>query len=184
MKLLVKNSIQHVLRLLYNSIRKANILTLAIFILMLFTVTKQRYPTEPPKVDTVRIVEYKYRNPSFLEKGPEEGLEEALNYYGIKHPEIVKAQAVLETGHFSSEVCRGKNNLFGLYDSKNKRYYEFDHWSESVLAYKKYIQNRYKSDSSYYRFLSSIKYASDPNYVREVKKIVKTSKNETNKRAS
>ena len=32
----------------------------------------------------------------------------------IKHPKIVLAQAILETGWFKSSVCRKKHNLFGL----------------------------------------------------------------------
>ena len=58
-----------------------------------------------------------------------------------------------------------------MYDIKNGRYYEFEHWSESVIAYKNYIQSEYKSDSSYYRFLESINYAQDPTYVNKVKQI-------------
>ena len=126
----------------------------------------------------IRIVEVPVQyeeatqQPSFKDKSPEEGLKEALAYYGIKCPNIVYAQAVLETGHFKSDVCQSKNNLFGLYDSNNKKYYEFDHWSESVLAYKNYIQSKYKSDSSYYKFLQSINYAEDPTYVKKVKRLV------------
>ena len=126
----------------------------------------------------IRIVEVPVQyeevtqEPSFKDKSPEEGLKEALAYYGIKCPNIVYAQAVLETGHFKSDVCQSKNNLFGLYDSNNKKYYEFDHWSESVLAYKNYIQSKYKSDSSYYKFLQSINYAEDPAYVKKVKRLV------------
>lgn len=33
---------------------------------------------------------------------------------GIRHPKIVLAQAILETGWFRSSVCRNKHNLFGL----------------------------------------------------------------------
>lgn len=50
--------------------------------------------------------------PSFMNKSPEEGLMEALEYYDIHHKEIVYAQAVLETGHFKSGGCRKGNNLF------------------------------------------------------------------------
>ena len=126
----------------------------------------------------IRVLEIPVRytepiqEPTFEDKSPEEGLKEALAYYGIKCPNIVYAQAVLETGHFKSNVCQGKNNLFGLYDSSNKKYYEFSHWSESVLAYKNYIQSKYKSDSSYYKFLQSINYAEDPTYIKKVKRLV------------
>lgn len=126
----------------------------------------------------IRVLEIPVRytepiqEPTFKDKSPEEGLKEALAYYGIKCPKIVYAQAILETGHFKSDVCQSKNNLFGLYDSSNKKYYEFSHWSESVLAYKNYIQSKYKSDSSYYKFLQSINYAEDPTYIKKVKRLV------------
>ena len=128
------------------------------------------YNKEKVRVLDTTVV-YIESQPSFKDKSPEEGLKEALAYYGIKCPNIVYAQAILETGHFTSSVCQNKNNLFGLYDSKNGRYYEFEHWSESVIAYKNYIQSKYKSDSSYYRFLESINYAQDPTYVNKVKQI-------------
>ena len=57
---------------------------------------------------------------AFFNQSPEEGLVEALGYYEIQFPEIVYAQALIETGHFSSSVCKNYNNLFGLYNSKIK----------------------------------------------------------------
>ena len=110
--------------------------------------------------------------PTFKDKSPKEGLSEALEYYGILHPKIVYAQAVLETGHFKSSACINDNNLFGLYDSKNKRYYKFNHWTESVVAYKDYIQRRYEPPNDYYKFLSDIGYAEDPDYNNKLKRIV------------
>lgn len=111
--------------------------------------------------------------PVFMEKSAKEGLKEALIYYSIQHPDIVYAQAILETGHFKSVGCLKHNNLFGLYNSKTKRYCRFNHWSESVIAYKKWIQRRYKPPGDYYEFLSRIRYASDPAYIAKLKQIVK-----------
>ena len=67
--------------------------------------------------------------PTFFNKSPEKGLKEALRYYGVKHPDIVYAQAVLETGYFKSGLCNNSNNLFGLYNSKKKKYYTFNNYS-------------------------------------------------------
>lgn len=112
--------------------------------------------------------------PSFRNKSPEEGLKEALAYYGIKHPEIVYAQALHETGHFKSGLCTRNNNLFGLYDSANKRYFSFSHWSESVKAYRDKVQYKYDENRhpTYYAFLSDIKYASDRKYNSRIKSLV------------
>lgn len=113
------------------------------------------------------------KKPEFFNKSPEEGLMEALRYYGIHHPKIVYAQAILETGHFKSDLCVNNNNLFGLYDSSRKKYYDFNHWSESVLMYKQLVQYKYKPPNDYYKFLDNIGYAEDPHYINKLKRIVK-----------
>lgn len=92
----------------------------------------------PPEIEVVHIVNEE--QPDFFSKSPQEGLMEALEYYGVKHPQIVYAQAVLETGYFKSDACLTNNNLFGLYDSKNKKYYKFNHWTNSVEAYVNMVQ--------------------------------------------
>lgn len=108
---------------------------------------------------------------TFVNKTPEEGIDEALQYYNIEHPTIVKAQAILETAHFTSDLCIKNNNLFGLYDSKNKKYYSYNHWWESIEAYKKLIQRKYNNSKYYYMFLEDIKYAKDKEYINKLKEI-------------
>lgn len=109
--------------------------------------------------------------PVFFQQSAEEGLKEALAFYDIHHPEIVYAQAILETGHFKSQGCLRDNNLFGLYNSRSKRYHKFDHWTVSVIKYKEWIQRRYKPPEDYYHFLQRIGYATDPNYIQKLKSI-------------
>jgi flagellum-specific peptidoglycan hydrolase FlgJ len=99
-----------------------------------------------------------------------ESLMQAIIFYDLLYPEIVFDQAILETGHFKSRICREYNNLFGLYDSYNNDYYRFNHWYESVEAYKKYIQYKYvKGD--YYEFLKLLGYAEDPEYINKLRKL-------------
>lgn len=119
------------------------------------------------KLSYEKSVEDKIKNST-----PKEALLLALKFYGVEHPNVVFSQAVLETGNFKSNVCRTRNNLFGLYDSYNDEYYKFNHWSESVIAYRKYIQNKYTNKSeNYYAFLKRIGYAEDEGYIEKVKKI-------------
>lgn len=125
---------------------------------------------EQPEIKVVHIINEE--QPDFFSKSPQEGLIEALEYYGVKHPQIVYAQAVLETSHFKSDLCLNDNNLFGLYNSKKHRYHTFDHWTESVVAYLDYVQRRYKPPNDYYKFLLDIGYAKDPNYISKLKEIV------------
>ena len=86
---------------------------------------------------------------------------------GIQHPRIVLAQAILETGWFRSLLCRNRHNLFGLTNPKTGKYYEFNHWTESVRAYYTKVQYKYKG-GNYLMWLHKIGYAEDPNYIRSV----------------
>lgn len=90
---------------------------------------------------------------------------------GIRHPKIVLAQAILETGWFRSPLSRNRHNLFGLTNPKTGKYYEFNHWTESVRAYYTKVQYKYKG-GNYLLWLHKIGYAEDPRYVREVMKVV------------
>jgi len=91
---------------------------------------------------------------------------------GILYPEIVLAQAILETGWFRSSLCRNRNNLFGLTNPRTGKYFEFGHWTESVRAYYTKVQYKYKG-GNYLLWLRKIGYAEDPNYVRSVIKVLK-----------
>ena len=86
---------------------------------------------------------------------------------GIRHPKIVLAQAILETGWFTSPVCRNRHNLFGLTDPRTGKYFVFGHWTESVRAYYTKVQYKYKG-GNYLLWLRDIGYAENPNYIREV----------------
>lgn len=136
--------------------------------------------SQQPKVETVPVIEVAdtiiNEQPKFFSQTPKEGLEEALSYYGLKHKDIVYAQAILETGNFKSKVCKENNNLFGLYNSKKKRYCKFKHWAESVVAYKEWIQKKYQPPNNYYTFLENINYAEEKEYTRLLKEIVNTRK--------
>lgn len=142
------------------------VIGLGTFQYLSYTPNKNESTSIPPPI---KIVE---EGPAFFDKSPEEGLMEALEYYGVKHPNVVYAQAVLETGHFKSDLCINGNNLFGLYNSRKKRYYTFDHWTESVEAYIDFVQYKYKPPNDYYKFLDNIGYAEDPEYINKLKRIV------------
>ena len=90
---------------------------------------------------------------------------------GILYPKIVLAQAILETGWFRSSVCRNKHNLFGLTNPRTGKYYEFNHWTESVRAYYTKVQYKYKG-GNYLLWLDEIGYAESPNYILEIIKVI------------
>ena len=98
-------------------------------------------------------------------------LYEEIIRNGIRHPKIVLAQAILETGWFTSPVCQNRHNLFGLTDPRTGKYFKFDHWTESVRAYYTKVQYRYKG-GNYLLWLRKIGYAEDPRYVRSLSRIL------------
>lgn len=101
----------------------------------------------------------------------EENLMNELKAQDIQFPEIVAAQAKLETGNFKSYACINGNNLFGL-RKKDSTYMSFEHWTDCVAAYKKFIQKYDPPPNDYYKYLQDLGYAKDPNYIIKLKQIV------------
>ena len=116
--------------------------------------------------NTIYIVKSRQK----LSRLTESNVYNELKRQGIKHPKIVLAQSKLETGLYTSKVCKQYNNLFGL--MKGKSYRKFNHWTESITYYKNHIQSRYKG-GDYYAFLSKIGYAEDNKYCYKLKKLIK-----------
>ena len=113
-----------------------------------------------------------YNLPSDLPELTIPNLLAEINKNNIKYPKIVLAQAILETGWFKSSVCRNKHNLFGLTNPRTGKYYEFNHWTESVKAYYTKVQYRYKG-GNYLLWLDKIGYAEEKTYVRALIKVLK-----------
>jgi len=99
-------------------------------------------------------------------------LYQALKDNGIRHPKIVLAQALLETGNFRNQLLKTHNNLFGL-RNRDGTYMRFHHWTESCIAYRDLVQYKFRPGrESYLAFLDRIGYAADKSYIYKVKKIV------------
>lgn len=94
-----------------------------------------------------------------------EQVEKEIRRQGLPHPHIVLAQARLETGNFTSRLCKQKHNLFGI--KHRGRYARYSRWQDSIADYKKCISSRYKG-GSYYSFLKKIGYAEDKHYFRKL----------------
>lgn len=99
----------------------------------------------------------------------EKNLKKELIRQGVSHPNIVLAQAKLESNLGKSEVAKRTNNLFGL--RNGKRYRRFSHWTECVTAYKNLIQSKYEG-GNYYAFLDKIGYAEDPSYTSKLRDMI------------
>lgn len=106
-----------------------------------------------------------------------------LEILNVKYPDIVYAQARLESGNFNSPVFKLNNNLFGMKTIGNRpttsigSRYGFAHfktWMDSVLDYVIY-QCLYLNNKSYEEYLYYLDnvYAEDPNYINKIKNIAK-----------
>lgn len=105
----------------------------------------------------------------------------------IKHPEVVFAQALLETGNFTSRLFKQNNNLFGMRvpskrstvakNVKNKKSYaKYSTWQESVVDYALYQDYVFKkrgelSRTKYYSYLDGT-YCESTGYSVKLKKII------------
>lgn len=122
---------------------------------------------EDPVADTIQIQELDLTKENFFT---------VCRILEIKHPDVVYAQARLESGNFTSAHYRNRNNFLGIYDSKRKRYMSFGHWTDCLVAYRDKVQYRYKRNldrEDYLHWLVETGYAQDPNYISKVRKMLK-----------
>lgn len=106
-----------------------------------------------------------------------------LTEVNVKFPEVVYAQAVLESGNFSSQLFIKHNNPFGMKIAKQRPtlntgshpiYASYYSWQHSILDYA-YFQSRfmkaYDTRDKYIERLGQI-YAEDSNYTIKLKKLM------------
>ena len=99
----------------------------------------------------------------------------------LEHPDIVFAQAKLESGNFNSQIFRENNNLFGMKMPWNRPtlaigvkrgHAVFSDWKHSVYDYALY-QSSYMRKLTREAYLERLKsYAADPSYVEKIKKLL------------
>jgi uncharacterized FlgJ-related protein len=117
-----------------------------------------------------------------------ETLELAVARIRVISPEVIVAQAKLETGHFSSELCVRYNNLFGMKMPRNRPttavaetingYAIYRSWYESVedmKLFQDYYRLKGRDLNDYSAFLSGV-YAEDTLYLTKISKLCSTSR--------
>lgn len=120
--------------------------------------------------------------------------ERLYNYIvecGIKFPDIVYRQALLESGRFSSDIFMCGNNLFGMKLARQrpttavgeyKGHAEYKSWKASVQDYALFqsaFMRKYKTEEQYYKALGK-SYAEDDSYIRLLKNMSDTLLNKNN----
>jgi len=78
-------------------------------------------PAKPPvvikKVKTVTVYKDKIIHPEIPEL-TKENVMSYLKELNVKFPHIVLAQAIIESGTFTSKICKKNNNLFGMREAR------------------------------------------------------------------
>ena len=114
-----------------------------------------------------------------------EKLVEEIDKYNFKFPHIVYAQALQETGNFTSNNFMTHNNVFGMKVAKSrittaKKHKETIHatyndWQESVIdraLFETTFLRKIKNEAEYYKYLDK-NYAEDSKYENKLKKLSK-----------
>jgi hypothetical protein len=110
-------------------------------------------------------------------------LYQTIVLMGIKFPDIVFAQSILESGHFKSNLAKTNNNIFGMKLPKVREttaigkgksgYAKYESWIHSVEDYSYWQNHMVKNDnisrSEYFYLLGKV-YATDKNYVSRLKR--------------
>lgn len=109
-------------------------------------------------------------------------LVDEIKCHNFKYPDIILAQAVLETSHFKSAVFKENNNNFGmrfprrrptLAKGLNLNHAVYSNWKESVedrLIYENLYLNGF-SRVKYKSYLNRV-YAKDKNYTKKLEKLI------------
>lgn len=113
-------------------------------------------------------------------------LYEEIIHNDIKFPEVVFAQAIIETGYLTSELFKKENNLFGMkfpiqretiaVKKSPSGYASYMTWVHSVRDYKLWqntiLKSKNLTEDEYIKLLGNV-YAEDKNYMKYIKSIIK-----------
>ena len=113
----------------------------------------------------------------------ESNLISYMSKIGIVYPDIVLAQAKIETGNFTSVIFKENNNLFGMKVAKSRpttavgksrNHAVYQNWLASLADYKLWqdqMIHRAPTKRKYLEYLSR-NYAEDKTYVRKIKNLL------------
>ena len=132
-------------------------------------VTLLNYKTSHSEVEKVGIINYKQ-------------FEDMVYSMNFPYPDIVIAQAKLETGHFKSEVFKMNNNLFGmrhplrrvtLSRGSNLNHAVYNSWQHSLMDYAMWYNkycSKFQTKDEVYNYLQRV-YSTNKNYIKILKQV-------------
>lgn len=141
------------------------------------------YTLEHMPIEEKMLVITNAKNNSFSQAK----LVQMLKDLNVRFPHIVMAQAIIESGHFQSNIFRTNHNLFGMKQARmrcttakgtNLAHAYYDNWQESVYDYA-FFQSRYlhdlKTEAQYLEYLDR-NYAEAKDYDLAIKRVIENEK--------
>lgn len=141
------------------------------------------YALEHMPIEEKMLVITNAKNNSFSQAK----LVQMLKDLNVRFPHIVMAQAIIESGHFQSNIFRTNHNLFGMKQARmrcttakgtNLAHAYYDNWQESVYDYA-FFQSRYlhdlKTEAQYLEYLDR-NYAEAKDYDLAIKRVIENEK--------
>lgn len=129
-----------------------------------------------------KVVEVKHKFIKSDVKFSENKLKEFILELNLKFPEIVLAQAKLESGNFKSRAFLQQNNLFGLHVAKQRPTLakkgsgllaKYNTWRESVIDYAFLVADRMRKINSKEEYLEYLDSNYDvPGYSKKLLKLL------------
>lgn len=113
----------------------------------------------------------------------QQALVEELKRLNVRFPEIILAQSILETGHYTSRIFEENNNLFGMKEAKARSttalgtqlgHAYYNNWKESVLDYALFqnaYMNKIRKEKQYLKYLDK-NYAEAADYDKTILQII------------
>lgn len=101
----------------------------------------------------------------------------------LKYPHIVYAQAIIESGNFSSKIFKENNNMFGMKQARSRinlakstqyGHAYFETWEDCLLDFafhRATYFSKLRSEADIYAYLGKY-YAEDPDYINKLKTVV------------
>lgn len=102
---------------------------------------------------------------------------------GVAYPDVVLAQAKIETGNFTSKIFRENNNMFGMKlpyrrqttaVGESRNHAKYTDWIQSIKDYKLWQDEMIHKTPTKRAYLAYLKrnYAEDKNYIKKIKQII------------
>ena len=113
----------------------------------------------------------------------EQNVYRQLIKLGIAYPDVVLAQAKIETGNFTSKIFRENNNMFGMKlperrqttaVGESRNHAKYTNWIQSIKDYKLWQDQMIHKAPTKRAYLAYLKrnYAQDKNYIKKIKQII------------